>query len=51
MGFVAVARAVYDYTAQGSDEISIVEGDLLLVQEQDQGDGWIKAKKKGTLFS
>ena len=46
MGFVGVARAVYDYTVQGDDELAIQEGDLLLVFEHDQGDGWIKAKRK-----
>ena len=65
MGFISVARAVYDYNAQvssslpiassastdinvlqGSDELTIVEGDLLLVQDLDHGDGWTKAKRK-----
>lgn len=48
MGFVGVSRAVYDYTAQGDDELAIQEGDLLFVFEKDEGDGWIKAKKKAS---
>ena len=47
MGFVGVARAVYDYTPAGDDdELKIREDDLLLIIEHDQGDGWIKAKRK-----
>ena len=48
MGFVGISRAVFDYTAQGDDELAIQEGDLLFVFETDQGDGWIKAKKKAS---
>lgn len=48
MGFVGVARAVYDYTPRGDDELHIREDDLLLIIHNDHGDGWIKAKKKAS---
>lgn len=34
------ARALYDYTAAGSDETTIVAGDQLSVIEEDDGSGW-----------
>ena len=46
MGFVGVFRALYDYSSQSDQELSIREGDLLLVLEKSTEDEWWKAKKK-----
>jgi hypothetical protein len=37
-------RSIYSYDAQNSDELSMTEGDLLHIIEQDDGTGWIKAQ-------
>lgn len=41
----AELRALYSYEAQNTDELSIVEGDLLHIIDHDDGTGWIKAQK------
>lgn len=46
MVFVGVYRAIYDYTPQASNELSLAEGDLLLVLEKSEDDDWWRAKKK-----
>lgn len=40
-------RAIYDYEATGPGELSIVEGDLLEVTVEDQGDGWSTGEMNG----
>ncbi|RUP43324.1 hypothetical protein BC936DRAFT_137340 [Jimgerdemannia flammicorona] len=40
-----MATALYDYDADGDDELSVKEGDTLTVLEDDDGSGWIKARK------
>ncbi|KAI8370561.1 uncharacterized protein BYT42DRAFT_582860 [Radiomyces spectabilis] len=40
-----LARALYDYEAQTMEELSIMENDVLTVLEEDDGSGWIKARK------
>ncbi|KAI9357879.1 hypothetical protein BD770DRAFT_420032 [Pilaira anomala] len=40
----AELRSIYNYEAQNADELSITEGDLLHIVEQDDGTGWIKAQ-------
>ncbi|KAI8333777.1 hypothetical protein EDC96DRAFT_451084 [Choanephora cucurbitarum] len=42
--FKADVRSLYDYDAQNEDELSIRQGELLELIEQDDGSGWIKAK-------
>lgn len=46
MGFLGVYRALYDYTPQNDQELSLTEGDLLLVLEKSSKDEWWKCKKK-----
>lgn len=46
MGFKGVYRAIYDYKPQAEGELTIAEGDLLYILENDSDDGWWKAKKK-----
>lgn len=46
MGFVGVARAIYDFQPTGENELEIQEGDLLFILEKTTGDDWWKAKKK-----
>lgn len=45
-GHVAVVRAVYQYQAQHSDELSFEEGDTLYILEKNE-DGWWRAKCGG----
>lgn len=40
-------RALYDYTATGAGELSLVEGDLLQLTVEDQGDGWATGELDG----
>jgi len=47
MVFLGIYRAVYDYEPQGSNEIALTEGDILMVLEKSSDDDWWKAKKKG----
>lgn len=46
MGFLGVYKSLYDYTSQNDQELSLSEGDLLLVLEKSTEDEWWKAKKK-----
>ncbi|RUS30762.1 hypothetical protein BC938DRAFT_478989 [Jimgerdemannia flammicorona] len=39
-----MATALYDYDADGDDELSVKEGDTLTVLEDDDGSGWIKVR-------
>lgn len=43
MSFINVVRAVYDYDAKDSDELSIQEGEVLCVLGQDDGNEWMRA--------
>ena len=45
MGFVSVCNVLYDYHANGEDELEIREGDLVYILEKVEGDWW-KAKKR-----
>ncbi|KJY01980.1 cytoskeleton assembly control protein sla1 [Zymoseptoria brevis] len=45
MVFLEIARAIYDYSAQSSEELDVQDGDLLFVLERGD-DGWWKCKKK-----
>lgn len=40
-------RALYDYEANGDGELSIVEGDLISLTLEDQGDGWATGEVNG----
>lgn len=48
MVFLGIYRALYDYVPQSGNEISLNEGDLLMVLEKSADDDWWKAKKKGS---
>lgn len=37
-------RTLYTYDAQNTDELNIIEGDILTIVEPDDGTGWIKAQ-------
>ncbi|TQS38720.1 hypothetical protein Golomagni_00769 [Golovinomyces magnicellulatus] len=43
--------ALYDYTAQNDQELSIVEGERFLLVKEDPGDGWAEIEKDGRLGS
>jgi hypothetical protein len=44
MGFISVCNAIYDFEANGEDELEIREGELLYILEKGENDWW-KAKK------
>ncbi|KAK9489724.1 hypothetical protein V1508DRAFT_400571 [Lipomyces doorenjongii] len=44
--FIAIYVAIYPYTAQASQELSLVEGDVLYILEKSTEDDWWKAKKR-----
>lgn len=44
--YIGVYRAIYEYTAQADEELSIAEGDLLYLLEKSDIDDWWKAKKR-----
>ena len=46
MGFLGIYKAVYGYLPQAEGELSIKEGDVLLVLEKSNEDDWWTAKKK-----
>lgn len=46
MVFLGIYRALYDYVPQSENEISLTEGDLLMVLEKSTDDDWWRAKKK-----
>ena len=46
MGFLGIYKAVYSYLPQAEGELSIKEGDVLLVLEKSSEDDWWTAKKK-----
>ena len=40
-------RAMYDYQGTGAGELSIIEGDLITLTLEDQGDGWATGELNG----
>lgn len=40
-------RALYDYKGTGAGELTLLEGDLLLLTIEDQGDGWATGEVEG----
>ncbi|KAG0188036.1 hypothetical protein DFQ28_005464 [Apophysomyces sp. BC1034] len=40
----SAAVALYDYSAQSAEELTITEGEHLILIESDDGSGWIKAR-------
>jgi hypothetical protein len=46
MVFLGIYRALYDYVPQSENELSLAEGDMLMVLEKSSDDDWWRAKKK-----
>lgn len=46
MGFLGVYRAIYEYQPQSEGELTLNEGDLLLILEKSTEDEWWTAKRK-----
>ena len=44
-------RAMYDYDASSELELSIREGDMLVLVAEDKGDGWTEVEMKGKVGS
>lgn len=44
-------EALYDYTAQGSTEHSMTEGERFVLVKDDPGDGWVEVEKAGITAS
>lgn len=44
--YIGVFKAVYDYTAQADEELSLTVGDLLYLLEKSDIDDWWKVKKR-----
>jgi hypothetical protein len=44
-------EALYDYTAQGDAEHSMVEGERFVLIKEDPGDGWAEVEKGGVVRS
>jgi hypothetical protein len=44
-------EALYEYTAQGEAEHSMVEGERFVLVQDDPGDGWVEVEKAGVTGS
>ncbi|POS83656.1 hypothetical protein EPUL_005158, partial [Erysiphe pulchra] len=44
-------EALYDYQAQSDLELSIMEGERLVLIKEDPGDGWVEVEKNGKIGS
>ncbi|RKF61807.1 Protein BZZ1 [Erysiphe neolycopersici] len=44
-------EALYDYQAQSESELSIAEGERLVLVKEDPGDGWAEVEKNGKIGS
>ena len=44
-------RAIYDYDSSSELELSIREGDILVLVAEDKGDGWTEVEMKGKVGS
>lgn len=44
-------EALYEYTAQGDTEHSMVEGERFVLVKEDPGDGWVEVEKAGVTAS
>ncbi|KAH7325785.1 hypothetical protein B0I35DRAFT_474520 [Stachybotrys elegans] len=44
-------EALYEYTAQGDTEHSMVEGERFVLVKEDPGDGWVEVEKAGITAS
>ncbi|KAK9323346.1 hypothetical protein V1517DRAFT_98004 [Lipomyces orientalis] len=44
--FIAIYVAIYPYTAQSAQELSLVEGDVLYILEKSTEDDWWRVKKR-----
>jgi hypothetical protein len=42
-----IAKALYDYIAEGDDELSLIEGDLLMLTLNESAEGWTEVEKEG----
>lgn len=40
-------EAMYEYTAQSDAELSMAEGERLVLVKEDPGDGWVEVEKQG----
>jgi len=44
----AFCRALYDYEAQGEDELTFYEGQIIRLTRQEEEDGWWEGEYDGT---
>jgi hypothetical protein len=44
--FIGVYTALYPYTAQSAQELTVAEGDILYLLEKSEVDDWWKVKKR-----
>jgi formin-binding protein 1 len=44
-------EALYEYTAQGDTEHSMMEGERFVLVKEDPGDGWVEVEKAGVTAS
>jgi formin-binding protein 1 len=44
-------EALYEYSAQGDSEHSMVEGERFVLVKEDPGDGWVEVEKAGVTAS
>lgn len=44
-------EALYEYTAQGETEHSMMDGERFVLVKDDPGDGWVEVEKAGVVAS